>query len=244
MDPWGGLPFLPERQDKIMPVLKTKKDLDSLVKIKVLGLLKIMKPLDLVNILMKKMDLRPKEASRIVVNLLKKVHTKESLQELDFVSFIPKPIDKGRGFPPPPIKRPTEWPYDNMTVAIMDPHSKGKKKGLTTSFDPADGAPGLEDPNIIIADPSKVRRDGPGHGAPGLQQKNSPHSIDGDQSSSSSSWSKTGPKGWARSMKSFDMPDNSSSQQADPVAGPPPLVQTPPQAVVNTKQPRMGFRRK
>ena len=221
--------------------LKSKKNIDSIVKVKVLGLLKIMKPLDLVNILMKKMDLQPREASKIVINLLKKVHTKDSLKELDFVSFIPKPIDKGRGFPPPPIKRPTEWPYDSQTVAIMDPHSKGKKKGLVSSFDPLEDK-SEEDPNIIIADPSKIRRDGPGHGASGLQQKNSPHSIDGDQSNSGSSWNKMGAKGWARSMATYEIPDDSSTQ-SEPVAAPA-LVQTPPQAIVNTKQRRMGFRKR
>lgn len=220
--------------------LKKKKEVDKLVKQKLLGLIKVMKPLDMVTLIMKKLDLQPQAASRMVVNLLKKVHTNKSLKELDFVSFIPKPIDKGRGFPPPPIKRPTEWPYDAGTVAIMDPHAKGRKKGLTNGFDPSEEE--SEDPNTIMKDPSKMRINGPGHGAPGLQQKSSPHSIDGSQSNSGSSWSKAGVKGWSRALDATDIPDD-SSPQSRPV-GSPPLVQTPPQAVVNTKPRRMGFRKR
>jgi hypothetical protein len=191
------------------------KDLiDNLSNKKVLDLVKIMKPLDVVRILVKKVDLHPKEASRIAVDLLKKIHG-SSLKELDFIDYTPKFIDKTKTPTPMGAPRPTGWPYDDMTKSIMDPHTKGKKMPLLQ---------GVE----------KMKKNNPGGYSPGLQQKVEPHSMDGSQSSSSSSWSKDGVKGWSKAMGSYEIPDNEAQ----------PLVSTPPQFVPNTKQKRMGFRKK
>jgi hypothetical protein len=180
-----------------------KNLIDVISNKKILDLVGLMKPLDIVHYLIKKADLHPKEASKIAINLLKKVHSAPLKKEADFVE--PTPATR---------ERPPGWPYDGHTVAIMDPHNKGIKMGLNQ---------GAED----------IRKNGPGGTGTELQQKSAPHSIDGDQSSSSSSWNTTGPKGWSRSINSFEMPDDSSPQAT-------PIVTAP---VINTKSKKVGFKK-
>lgn len=94
-------------------------------------------------------------------------------------------------FPPKPTTKSNDWPYDASTVAVMDPHSKGRRRPLMQN-----------------ADLSK--KNNPGGTGNALFQKSGPHNVSGN-SSDSSSITVNGYPGWSSTMadKEYDLPEES-----------------------------------
>ena len=127
---------------------------------KILGLVKMMQPLDVVAVIATDLSLHDKDAKSVVANLLahlihqegmaspgietnmqypipaklrRDTNDNEDLEE-DFVNNLGAltPDIKIYQFPTQGEPDPEDWPYDAITKAAMDTHNKANKKGLTS----------------------------------------------------------------------------------------------------------------
>jgi hypothetical protein len=188
---------------------------------KVMGLVKLMKPMDVVAVISTKMELCDRDAKFVTKNLLQ--HKESYINNLGALV----PDIKRYHFPPDPIEEPGQWPYDDMTKAAMDPHNKGKKRPLMTSLDPLDIDPQAKDQS--------------GTSDSGLYLKSPPHAQGNSMPVSGRSFDKRGTPGWSASPpgKEFELPDNIDVTKPSPVGSPIPNF-------FGGRNPdrRMGFRRK
>lgn len=100
----------------------------------VMELVKVMQPLDMVAVLVRDFDLCPHDASKATLNLIKHSH------DVHYESDLTPGADMKRWhFPPDPRQEPSEWPFDDMTKAVMDPKNKGKKRPLMQGKDDGEG---------------------------------------------------------------------------------------------------------
>ena len=185
---------------------------------KILGLVSMMSPVELMKALVSNFELLPKEAAQVVYGLKKnseglsggsietnkmypvppsmKGSNDEDEFSLDEYSLRAGPDDDGRGkFPPDPRPSPDSFPYDPVFVNYMN--NPKRKRPIT----------------------SGKENDGEGNG---IYQRNF-HSPDGDMPGQGSSWSVHGRKGWSSAPGEFEIPPK-SIKKADPVEFSQPLA--------------------
>jgi hypothetical protein len=104
---------------------------------------------------------------------------------------------------PQPREDEEGWPYGKYTVAIMNPKTKGRKRGLTSSVAKKYVFP--EKP-AFKQDLRTRQPGGDGAGGKGIYQKNT-MANDNPTPSGGSSWDRKGVPGWSSSLDSFDLPD-------------------------------------
>lgn len=243
------------------------------------GIVVSMKPLDMVHVFVKKLDLHPKDASKMAIDLIRKLHSKKTDKEEglsgnsietnmqypvppalkkedgNFIDITPKLTWRKSQEIPQPRDRPEGWPYDKMTVAIMDPHAKSGKRGLKT---------GKTKKGKVVKELEKQKFKGPlepdlrfnqaggSMGGTGIHSRNAPHNRDNSTSSSGASWSKMGSPGWSSSPpgKEFDQPDDMPPESLPKPASPPSQDWSVGSGVPNLgdggRNPgrRLGFRRR
>lgn len=108
---------------------KIKEIIELLVKNnQLLGLLKLMQPRDLFNVFVQDFELSAHDAQSISLELLKQVKEGPSMG----IGAPDMPLHQ---FPPQPMAEPQEFPYDDMTLSVMDPKNKVVSKPLTSGFD-------------------------------------------------------------------------------------------------------------
>jgi hypothetical protein len=155
---------------------------------KILGLVKLMQPHDVVHVLVKDLGLKPQDSARAALGLLKKVNPHfikavdaevKKIKEHPFnpmgkTGYQQGPVDgiPNHQFPPDPYRRNKDksWPYDDMNLAWQNVKA-GPKRGLESMSPGVDGT--------------------------GIHSKRLPHTMIGDKNGFSSS-----PPG-----KEFNLPD-------------------------------------
>jgi len=223
----------------------------------VIGLVKMMQPMDIVAVISVDLDLQDGDAESVVANLLQHArHEGMGLPGIETNKQYPVPAKIRRDneveedyinnlgqmnpdispdhFPPEPRPDAVGWPYDGMTKAIMDPKNKGRKRPLMQ---------GVFDPNF------KKRQPGGDYGgSQGIYSRETPH-ADNSQSSSGRSYDAKGRPGWSSSPpgKEFDLPNEIPDEEdlPDNIIGPSPVGSPIPQFQGgHSQQRRMGFRRR
>lgn len=191
---------------------------------KVLGLVKMMQPVDVVAIISKDLDLFPDEAERVTSSLLhhahncegmsspgiesnKKYPVPEKLRKKDieeYINIVPKYDFSRYHFPPDPVDEPGEWPYDDMTKAAIDPKNKSRKRPL------------MQGP--LDTDLRKNQPGGDGAGGKGIYSKNAPHNRH-NSTPSGRSWDRKGTPGWSSSPqgKEFSLPGEENPPVGAPI---------------------------
>lgn len=168
---------------------------------KVMGLVKLMQPTDVIAVISTDLDLQDEDAENVVANLIQHAHgahyegmASPGIEKLPYP--VPSSIRRDNTktedisdlsphqFPPDPREEPKKWPYDAMTKAGMDPKFKGKRKPLMQ---------GPFDPNL------KKNRPGGDAGANALQSAPQPHADNSYHGRAG--WSSTPPG------KEYDLPE-------------------------------------
>ena len=179
---------------------------------RIIGLVKMMKPLDIFAVLAKDLSLCDEDAEIATKNLLQHVHnvhyeglsypsietnkqypvppTMKKEFAINATTMSAAPEINPDEFPPAPLSRAPGWPFDSATLAAMSPRQKGKQIPL------------MQGP----FDPNKKQIGGSGNG---IFSKNSPHCKDNSTSTSGASLNIKGTPGWSSSPpgKEFDLPE-------------------------------------
>lgn len=172
---------------------------------KLTELVKMMNPKDITVVIAKDLGLVDVDAKFVTTNLLQNAFysgpnietnkkypvpaaLKDNTVDEDFINnlgALTPTVDKNQ-FPPDPIGEPNEWPFDGVTVSVMNPKNKGIKKGLTEN--PLQTNVDLRQPGIS------------GKGTPNM---NTPHNRYGST------------RGWSSSPanKEYDLPEESNSKE-------------------------------
>src|SRR3990167_2768452 len=119
--------------------------------------------------------------------------------------YVPKFDLNKNHFPPDPDNGPEDWPYDQATVTIMDPHSRMRKRSLTTSKEPKRVAKKKD----IFSTDLRINQTDRGAGGAGIYGKSIASSGNGNMPGSGTSFSDNGVPGWSSSLsdKEFQLPD-------------------------------------
>jgi len=151
------------------------------------------------------------------------------------IDVTPRHVIPRHHFPPDPRDRPEGWPYDDATVAGMEPRGRGHLRGLTT------GPP----VRYVFKQAHPFRTDlrlnqpGGDASAGGIYQK-SRHSRDNSTPSGGKTWSKQGSPGWSSSPpgKEFDMPDDLRVDEVEDEEEELNMEKNPP---VGASRPMLGY---
>lgn len=241
---------------------------------KVVELVKMMQPVDIVAVISTDLGLQSQSASSVVSNLLRRIEgvaspaietnkqypvpsviRRDNNVDEDFVNNLGQtaPEMNPDEFPPEPRKKPGEWPYDAMTTAAMSPKNKGRRRGMIDSKTPGE--------NPFNANLKKRLQPGGDYGgSQGIYSRNSPH-FDNPDSSSGRSYDAKGKPGWSSSPpgKQFDLPidpddmphqrETLTDKDLEKVFGNPPVGAPIPKFTLGHGEPRKngertGFRRR
>lgn len=230
---------------------------------KALGLVSMMAPVELMKALVKNLDLVPKDAARVVLDLKKRVegisnpgiesnkmypvppqHRKDPEDDQQDEGVLGRPWGKDsyhgpagfsrHQFPPDPREEPGEYPYDDVFVHYMN--KPKRKKPIMNSREPK-----VKHKNPLDIDLRSGQPGGDGAGGGGIYRR-SFHSRDNDTPGSGTSWSKQGKPGWSSSPKGkeFDVPPKSIKKSkpvelSQPVSGG--QAKRPPNAGDNDGEP-------
>ena len=190
---------------------------------KIIGLVKLMKPMDIFAVVSVDLGLQKGDAESVVANLLQharhegmaspgietnkdypvpaRIRRDNEIEE-DYVNNMGQmnPDISPDQFPPKPRSEPGEWPYDAMNVAGMDLKNKGRKRGLTSGKSNSgkvvkerEKFKGPFEPNLKFNQPG-----GDYGGSQGIYSKEPPH-FNNSQSSSGRSYDSKGRPGWSSS---------------------------------------------
>lgn len=187
---------------------------------KIRGLVNQMKPLEVVKAL-SGLGLRPKEASRVALELIKKIEglSAPSIDRGQYpvppeirkdnekdehiarpqgkVDITPKFIVRRHQFPPDSSGKPEDWPYDDNTTQTMEPKNKQRKRGLTSS----------KKKNPFHPDLRLKQPGGDGAGGGGIYRKTTGGGQGDMPGAGNSTWVARGTKGWnSPPGKEFDTP--------------------------------------
>lgn len=243
---------------------------------KLVELVKMMEPSDIIAVVTVDLGLQPQDAENLTNNLLKHVEGMSGLavdstvsNKYPVPSNLRKPndtdisVEEDAGnfinnlgslvpdmnpdyFPPQPRPDPEEWPYDKATVAYMDPHNKGQKRGM---MDAKDNDPPGENPfNANLK--KRLQPGGDYGGSQGIYSRDTPH-FDNPDSSSGRSYDAKGKPGWSSSPpgKQFDLPEDPDDmpmeKEIEDTMGVSPVGSAIPQFQGGPNNlRRMGFRRR